>query len=194
MRQISEFSLKSPQHRWTSCNIRTRAALEKSKDLYPRRPLMETKKNVRCVDPCSHGGINKNLLTRVRRMKRPPCCYFFKTFYPWSRFEPPVNGISGNGNGFLWSPNYVIKLTADEKMTKYRKHGYKSASTSGRYSKVAAAQYLRWSRQNTSSDHDFISSKQGRLDISGYSYKKNFPKSVNIRILVSTLFVILRRN
>ena len=69
------------------------------------------------------------------------------------------------------APNYVIKLTADEKMTKYRKHGYKSASTSGKYSKVAAAQYLRWSRQNASSDHDYIGSKQGRLDISGYSYK-----------------------
>lgn len=59
-------------------------------------------------------------------------------------------------------PNYDNVLTEDSRqqtMTKHRKHGFKSAGNATRYSKVAAAQYLRWNRQNRPPDHDYFRSQ-----------------------------------
>nr|XP_034324006.1 uncharacterized protein LOC117688947 [Crassostrea gigas] len=46
-------------------------------------------------------------------------------------------------------------------MTKYRKHGFKSAGNATRYSKGTAAQYLRWTRPNRPPDHDYFCSDHG---------------------------------
>lgn len=65
-------------------------------------------------------------------------------------------------------PNYDNVLTEDSRqqtMTKHRKHGFKSAGNATRYSKVAAAQYLRWTRQNRPPDHDYFRSQHGRYNL-----------------------------